>query len=96
MLEPHEEHVFDGLVAGLRSADPRFTRRVGRLTRPPRQGPRTALAILLWTLAPFAIWLGGWTGFFMAVVGVAYGVHLVKKRTPLTGPAQRFRSTDPR
>jgi hypothetical protein len=96
VLEPHEEHIFDGMVAGLRSGDPGFTRRVGRLVRPPRQGLRLAVAVLLWTLAPFSIWLGGWTGFFMAVVGVAYGVHLVKKRAPLTGRAERFRSTDPR
>ncbi|MFG1605967.1 DUF3040 domain-containing protein [Actinoplanes sp. NPDC049265] len=96
MLEPHEKHVFDGMVAGLRAGDPRFARRVGRLTRPPRQGLRTIVAILLWTAAPMCVWLGGWTGFFMAVVGVAYGVHLIKKRAPLTGRTERFRSTDPR
>ncbi|MEV6636861.1 DUF3040 domain-containing protein [Actinoplanes sp. NPDC051470] len=96
MLEPHEKQSFDSLVAGLRAGDPRFNRRIDKLTRPPRRRLRLALAVLLWTLAPVCIWLGGWTGFFMAVVGAAYGVHLVKKRAPLAGRTQRFRSSDPR
>lgn len=71
MLEPHEKQAFDSMVARLSDNDPRFTRRVDRLGR-----PRLTLAIVLWVLAPVAIWQGGWTGFFLAIVGVAYGVHL--------------------
>jgi hypothetical protein len=85
VLEPHEQQAFEGMVARLSADDQRFTRRVDQLGRPPRRELRLVVAVALWILAPVAIWQGGWTGFFLAVVGVAYGVHLVKQGAPLTG-----------
>ncbi|MGX6604602.1 DUF3040 domain-containing protein [Micromonosporaceae bacterium Da 78-11] len=79
MLDPDEELVFDGMMTQLRTEDPRFLRRLGRLGR-PRRRLRTALTILLWTMAPICIVYGGWTGVLMAVVAVGYGAHLMAKR----------------
>ena len=79
MLDPHEKVNFDRIVTQLGAEDPAFLRRTGRLGRPRRRLQLT-MAILLWTLAPACIVLGGWTGVLMAVVGVAYGAHLMAKR----------------
>lgn len=84
MLDPHEKLVFDGLVTQLSAEDPRFRRRLDRLSR-PRRRLRTALAILLWTIAPICIVYGGWTGLFMAIAAIAYGAHLMAKRDAMTG-----------
>jgi hypothetical protein len=79
MLEPNEKAVFDGMVTQLRENDPRFSQRVDRMCR-PRRRLYMAMAILLWMIAPVCIVFGGWTGIFMAVVGIAYGAHLMQKR----------------
>jgi Protein of unknown function (DUF3040) len=80
VLDPHEKYAFDDLVAQLRTGDPEFARRIDRLGR-PRRRLRAMLAILLWTMAPVAIFLGGWTGLLMAVVGSAYAARLWFKQT---------------
>ncbi|MBU2663378.1 DUF3040 domain-containing protein [Actinoplanes bogorensis] len=79
MLDPKDKATFDGLVTELRSADPKFCRRVDRLGTPK---PRlyTALAYLLWFLAPVCIVLGGWTGAIFALIATAYGIRLYRKR----------------
>lgn len=79
MLDPNEKLVFDAMVTRLGTEDPDFVRRIDRIGR-PRRRLRTTLAILLWTIAPFCIVLGGWTGLFMAVGAVGYGAHLFAKR----------------
>ena len=84
MLDPAEKFEFDGMVSHLRADDPRFIRRVDRLGA-PRRRLRTALAVLLWVIAPVCIAVGGWTGFFMGVVAAGYGAHLVLHRTGLAG-----------
>jgi hypothetical protein len=81
VLEPQEKALFDNLVTQLRSDDPRFTRRMDRLTK-PRYRVRLTAAILLWTLAALCIIFGGWTGLILAVVAVAYGSHLFARRRP--------------
>ncbi|MEV4704579.1 DUF3040 domain-containing protein [Actinoplanes sp. NPDC049316] len=76
---------FDAIVSQLRAEDPDFVRRVRKIDR-PRSTARLVLAVLLWTLAPMCIVLGGWTGAILAVVGGAYGVHLMRHRAqPPTG-----------
>jgi len=84
VLDPFEKQVFDGMVTQLRADDPGFVRRIDKLGY-PRQRIRTALAVLLWTIAPVCMFLGGWTGFFMAVVAVGYGVYLVTHKPGLAG-----------
>jgi DUF3040 family protein len=79
VLDPQEKAVFDGMVTELRVGDPRLTQRLDRMCRPRRQ-VRRALAILLWTIAPFCIVFGGWTGLIMAVVAVGYGFAIYFKR----------------
>jgi hypothetical protein len=79
VLDPNEKLVFDGLVSRLRDEDPTFLRKIERLGR-PRRDMRVTLAVLLWTLAPFCIVLGGWTGLLMAVIAVSYGAFLVTRR----------------
>ena len=79
MLDPQDKKAFDGLVAQFHAEDPKFVQRIDRLSAPRRRF-RTTMAILLWTIAPFCIILGGWTGLIMAVVAVGYGVHLMAKR----------------
>jgi len=79
MLEPNEKAVFDGMVSQLRADDPRFSQKVDRMCR-PRRRLYLAMAILLWTIAPFCIVFGGWTGVIMAVVAVAYGGNLMLRR----------------
>lgn len=83
MLDPAEKSVFDGLVSQLRG-DPAFARKIEKLGSPRRRW-RTGLAVLLWTMAPIAMIVGGWTGFFMAVIGVAYGIRLVVRKPGLAG-----------
>jgi hypothetical protein len=80
VLEPGEKAVFDGMVSQLRAEDPKFSQKVDRMCR-PRGRFYQVMAILLWTMAPFSIFYGGWTGVIMAVVGSAYGGHLwIKQR----------------
>lgn len=75
MLKPEEHQAFASLVAQIQIDDPDFTRRA---TRPP---PRwTILAVLLWTIVPLCIALGGWTGLIEGVVAGAYGSYLLHKR----------------
>lgn len=78
MLEPNEKAVFDGMVSQLRADDVRFSQKVDRMCRPGRRLYRT-MAVLLWTMAPFCIFFGGWTGVIVAVVAVAYGANLMRK-----------------
>ncbi|MDY7084730.1 MAG: DUF3040 domain-containing protein [Actinomycetota bacterium] len=79
MLDPKEKAAFDGLITQLRAADPRFCRRVDRLSTP---NPRlyTAAAVALWLLAPLCIVFGGWTGAIFAAICCAYGFRLYAKR----------------
>jgi hypothetical protein len=86
VLDPNEKAVFDGMVTQLRSEDPGLTQRLDRMCRPKRR-IRTALAFLLWTMAPLCIIFGGWTGLILAVVGAGYGTVLYLKRGPGTGEA---------
>ncbi|XVU25253.1 DUF3040 domain-containing protein [Actinoplanes sp. CA-054009] len=79
MLDPTDKAAFDGLVTHLREDDPTFCRRVDRMGR-PRRRLRTALAVLLWTIAPLCIVFGGWTGVLMAVLAVGYGTYLFTRR----------------
>jgi hypothetical protein len=79
VLDPNEKFVFDGMVTRLGADDPDFVRRIDRIGR-PRRRLRTAVAILLWTMAPFCIVFGGWTGLVMAVVAVGYAARLFAKR----------------
>ena len=92
MLEPNEKAVFDGMVSQLRTDDPRFSEKVDRMCRPRRRLYLT-MAILLWTMAPFCVFYGGWTGVLMALVGSAYGGHLwIKQRggtNPILGSSSR-------
>jgi hypothetical protein len=80
VLDPNEKSVFDGMVSQLRDEDPNFLRKIERLGRRPRRNLRVAMAVLLWTLAPVSIALGGWTGLLMAVIAGGYGMSLVAKR----------------
>lgn len=89
MLEPHDKYVFDGMINQLRGEDPRFARRIDKLTH-PRRRLRVTLAILLWTIAPVCIVYGGWTGLIMAVAAAGYGAHLMLKRTGMAGEADGF------
>jgi hypothetical protein len=84
MIDPREKIVFDEMVTFLRAADPRFLRRIGRLDR-PRHRRNTALAILLWTLAPVCIVFGGWTGVLLAAVSAGYGTYLFTHRDRRAG-----------
>jgi hypothetical protein len=79
VLDPQEKVVFDGMVTRLRSEDPDFTRRVDQLIH-PRGRMRLVAAILLWTLVPVCIVLGGWTGVLMAVPSAVYGTYLFRRR----------------
>jgi hypothetical protein len=79
VLDPNEKSVFDGMVTKLRVDDPKFVRRIDRLER-PRQQLRKAVAVFLWMMAPVCVVVGGWTGFFIAVVATGYAARLVVKR----------------
>jgi len=89
LLDPDEKYAFDKMVTHLRTADPKFVKRIDRISHPRRQ-LRLALAILLWTMAPVAIFTGGWTGFLMAVVGSGYAARLVATRRGFDGAADGF------
>ncbi|MBL7261813.1 DUF3040 domain-containing protein [Paractinoplanes lichenicola] len=101
MLDPKEMAAFDGLVSQLHSTDPRFCRRMRRLSTPK---PRlyTTAAAALWLLAPLCIIFGGWTGTLIAAVCCAYGFRLYNKRNGnAPQPAwwvatPRFKSSGPR
>jgi hypothetical protein len=80
VLDPTEKYVFDGMVTQLRADDPAFERRLDRLVH-PRRRLRVALAVLLWTLVPVCILLGGWTGLLLAVLASGYGAYLMTRRT---------------
>jgi len=76
---------FDAIVSQLRADDPDFVRRVRKLAD-PRGTARLVLAVLLWTLAPMCIVLGGWTGAILALAGGAYGAFLMRPREqPVAG-----------
>jgi hypothetical protein len=92
VLDPEEKAAFDGLVTQMRSSDPGFTRRVDRLSR-PRPRIRMALAVLLWTFAPISLVVGGWTGALMALLAVAYGISLFRKRHGTVPASLPFRRT---
>ena len=79
MPDPHDKIIFDEMVTFLRAGDPRFERRIGRLSR-PRRRRHTVLAILLWIMAPVCIVYGGWTGVLLAAVGSCYGAYLITHR----------------
>jgi hypothetical protein len=68
------------LVTRLRADDPGFTDKLDRMCR-PRQRLRVVLAVLLWTVAPLCIVLGGWTGVPMAAVAAGFGAHLMTRRS---------------
>ena len=89
MHEPNEKYVFDDMVARLSDGDPKFARRIQKLSH-PRRRPRAIMAILLWTLAPFCIYYGGWTGFLLAVLAVGYGTHLMRKRRGFADASDGF------
>lgn len=89
MLDPRDKKAFDAMVARIHAEDPEFVQRIDTV-RFPRRRFRTTMAVLLWMMAPFCIFLGGWTGLFMAVVAVGYGVHLMKKRFDVAGGATHF------
>jgi len=95
VLDPREKSVFDGMVTNLSIDDPQFVRRINRLER-PRPQLRKAVAILLWVLAPMCVVVGGWTGFFIAVVATAYAARLMLKRPGLSGGAEHPWWTLPR
>ncbi len=79
MLDPQEKAEFDGLVTLLRASDPKFCRRVDRMSR-PRPLLYTTAALALWILAPICIVFGGWTGALFAVVLTGYAFRLYAKR----------------
>jgi Protein of unknown function (DUF3040) len=83
VLDPNEKSIFDGMVTSLQAQDPRFVQRIDRIGH-PRHRFRKVLAITLWLLAPFCVVLGGWTGFFMAVIAVGYAAHLLVRRPGLS------------
>ena len=70
---------FDAIVTHLRADDPAFVRRVHQLDA-RRTSLRTPLVVLLWTVSPLCIILGGWTGTMFALIAVTYGTHLIRTR----------------
>ncbi|GAA3345530.1 hypothetical protein GCM10020358_52990 [Amorphoplanes nipponensis] len=66
---------FEAIVARLCADDPEFARRMSEPGGPPSK-KRMVLAVLLWTIAPVCVFLGGATGVLMAVVAVAYAAYL--------------------
>jgi hypothetical protein len=88
VLDPNEKAAFDGMVTRLRIDDPEFVQRIDRLERPRRRQVRKAVAICMWVMAPMCVVVGGWTGFFLAVVATAYAARLMIKRPALDGRAE--------
>jgi DUF3040 family protein len=84
VLDPHEKSVFDGMVHQLRSEDPKFAERLGRVGG-HRRRLRKITAVLLWIIAPICVVVGGWTGFFMGIAAAGYATHLMTKKTGLAG-----------
>jgi len=84
VLDPVEKTVFERIVTQLRAEDPQFVRRIDKLGT-PRRRLRTAVAVLLWTFAPLFIAVGGWTGFFVALVAVGYAARIFRHRDSSTG-----------
>ncbi len=66
-----------------------YFRSVDKLAHPGRR-LRVGVAVLLWTLVPVCIVFGGWTGLLMAVVGAAYGGHLMARSSGLGEQADGF------
>ena len=89
VLDPYDKRVFEGMVARMHADDPEFVQLTERLSAPRRRLRRT-IAILLWTIAPICIILGGWTGLIMAVVAVGYGINLMAKRSAAAGNPNGF------
>ncbi len=87
VLDPQEKSVFDGMVTQLSIDDPKFARRIDRLER-PRPQLRKSVAVLLWVMAPMCVVVGGWTGFFLAVVATAYAARLIIRRAGLRGGSE--------
>jgi hypothetical protein len=85
VLDPQEKAVFDGIMTQLRDDDPSFVRRVDRISKPRRRVRLTA-AILLWTLTPWCIVYGGWTGLILAVLALGYGTLLFSRRHQSASP----------
>ncbi|MEV8509260.1 DUF3040 domain-containing protein [Actinoplanes sp. NPDC051475] len=82
---------FDAIVSGLRAEDAGFVDRLEKLGD-PRRKMRLTLAVLLWTVAPLCIVLGGWTGVLVAVIAGGYGTHLMRTpswRNTMTEPDPR-------
>jgi hypothetical protein len=79
VLSSYDRRRFNEIVSGLLTEDPTFA---SSRPAPPKDLPRRPLvAGLLWLSFPFLIALGGWTGFFIAVVAGAYGVRLWTRGT---------------
>ncbi|MFC7530300.1 DUF3040 domain-containing protein [Actinoplanes sp. GCM10030250] len=93
MLEPREDQAFRGVIAQLLIDDVSFAQRINRLGRPPRWW--AVLAVALWAIGPICIVLGGWTGFFEAVLAAGYGTHLLRKRQRWTAAAARVTAGGP-
>ena len=87
MYESREDEAFRGVVANLLVDDLQFARRI---ERPPVRW--AVLAVLLWTIAPLCIVLGGWTSLIEAVLAAGYGSHLMRKRQRWA----QFSASDPR
>ena len=89
VLDPQDKNAFDGMVARFHAEDPKFVRRIDRLSAPRRRF-RVTMAVLLWTMAPFCIYFGGWTGLLIAVIAAGYGANLMLKRSGMTGGTSKF------
>ncbi|GGL05819.1 DUF3040 domain-containing protein [Mangrovihabitans endophyticus] len=94
MLDPEEKLAFDCMVTQLRADDPQFHRRTDQILR-PRRRLRMIAAVVLWTMAPVCVLLGGWTGLIVAAISVWYGIHLLTKvpgsvTTPLGAATRRL------
>lgn len=75
VFEPKEDQAFRDVVAQLLIDDMAFARRI---ERPPLRW--AVLAVLMWTIAPICIVVGGWTGLIEAVLAAGYGSYLMRKR----------------
>ena len=76
MIDPAARHRFDGIVTHLRDEDPQFVRRFETLHRGERRS-RLLWAMLLWTVPPLLIIVGGRIGLMMAVAVCAVGAYVV-------------------
>jgi hypothetical protein len=78
---------FETMVEQLSADDPAFVRRMNALAG-SRTTKRTVLAVLLWTIAPVCIVIGGGTGLLMGLIAAAYGAHLMWTRSLFTANGQ--------